>query len=134
QQYLRSIPYNREVDGETCYSFRRMLRENRAHCLEGAIAAAVILEQHGYPPVVVSIESRDKLDHVLWLFKRNGKLGSVARSRDIGFAWRHTRFRHGPRSGCELFRTVRRQYRQDHRLCSCKSICVGNLRLEILDA
>jgi hypothetical protein len=70
-----------------------MLRENRAHCLEGTIAAAVILEQHGYPPVVVSIESRDKLDHVLWLFKRDGRLGSVARSRDIGLHGRKPVFR-----------------------------------------
>lgn len=93
QQYLRSIPYNRELDGETCYSFRRVLRENRAHCLEGALAAAVILEQHGYPPVVVSIESQDKLDHVLLLFKRNGRLGSVARSRDIGLHGRKPVFR-----------------------------------------
>ena len=93
QQFLRSIPYNREMDGETCYSFRRVLRENRAHCLEGALAASVILEQHGYPPVVVSIESQDKLDHVLLLFKRNGRLGSVARSRDIGLHGRKPVFR-----------------------------------------
>src|SRR5262249_59416387 len=72
QTFLRSIRYNRETSGATCYSFRRVLRENRAHCLEGALVAAVILEQHGYPPVVVSIESQDKLDHVLFLFKRGG--------------------------------------------------------------
>lgn len=93
QQFLRSIPYNRELNGETCFSFRRVLREHRAHCLEGAIAAAAILEQHGYPPVVVSIESQDKLDHVLLLFKRNGRLGSVARSRDVGLHGRKPVFR-----------------------------------------
>lgn len=93
QHFLRSIPYNREIDGDTCYSFRRMLREHRAHCLEGTLAAAVILEQHGYPPVVVSIESQDKLDHVLLLFKRKGRLGAVARSRDIGLHGRKPVFR-----------------------------------------
>ncbi|MFY9557449.1 MAG: hypothetical protein WAV20_12595 [Blastocatellia bacterium] len=96
QRYLRMIPYNRELDGATCYSFRRVLRENRAHCLEGALVAAVILEQHGYPPVLVSIESQDRLDHVLLLFNRNGRFGAVARSRDIGL--------HGRRP---VFRTVR---------------------------
>src|SRR5260370_550214 len=65
QQFLRRLPYNREHDGGTCYSFRRVIRENRAHCLEGALSAAVILEQHGYPPLLMSIESQDKLDHVL---------------------------------------------------------------------
>src|ERR1700741_4239585 len=84
QQFLRAIPYNREMDGQTCYSFRRVLRENMAHCLEGALVAATLLEQHGYPPVLVSIESQDKLDHVLFLFRRNGRLGSIARSRDAG--------------------------------------------------
>lgn len=93
QQFLRTLPYNREVDGETCYSFRRVIRENRAHCLEGALCAAAILEQHGYPPLLMSIESQDKLDHVLLIFKRNGRLGSVARSRDVGLHGRKPVFR-----------------------------------------
>lgn len=93
QQFLRSIPYNRELDGETCFSFRRVLREHRAHCLEGALVAATILEQHGYPPALLSIESQDRLDHVMLLFKRNGLLGSVARSRDIGLHGRKPVFR-----------------------------------------
>lgn len=93
QKFLRTIPYNREVDEETCYSFRRVLRENTAHCLEGALVAAVILEQHDYPPMLVSIESQDKLDHVLLLFKRKGRLGCVARSRDAGLHGRKPVFR-----------------------------------------
>jgi hypothetical protein len=93
QSYLRRIPYNREPEGPTCFSFRRVLVENRAHCLEGALVAAVILEQHGYPPSLVSIESQDQLDHVLLLFKRNGRWGSVARSRDIGLHGRKPVFR-----------------------------------------
>lgn len=93
QRYLRTIPYNRELNGSTCFSFRRALQENRAHCLEGALVAAVILEQHGYPPTLVSIESQDKLDHVLLLFERNGLWGSVARSRDIGLHGRKPVFR-----------------------------------------
>lgn len=93
QEFLRTIPYNREIDGETCYSFRGVLRKNIAHCLEGALVAAVILEQHGYPPILVSIESQDQLDHVLFLFRENGRLGSVARSRDIGLHGRKPVFR-----------------------------------------
>jgi hypothetical protein len=93
QRFLRTIAYNRELDGETCLSFRRVLSEKRAHCLEGALVAAVILERHGYPPVFVSIESQDKLDHVLLLFKRRGRFGSVARSRDVGLHGRKPVFR-----------------------------------------
>ena len=57
------------------------------------MVAAVILEQHGYPPLLVSIESQDKLDHVLFLFEENGKYGAVARSRDIGLHGRKPVFR-----------------------------------------
>jgi hypothetical protein len=96
QRFLNQIPYNREHGGPTCRSFRNVIRENRAHCLEAAMVAAVILEQHGYPPLLVSIESQDRLDHVLFLFKENGKYGAVARSRDIGL--------HGRKP---LFRTIR---------------------------
>jgi hypothetical protein len=69
------------------------VRENQAHCLEGAVTAAAILEQHGHPPILMSIESQDQLDHVLLIFKRNGLLGSVARSRDIGLHGRKPVFR-----------------------------------------
>jgi hypothetical protein len=93
QRFLRSIPYNRETGKQTCFSFRRAIMENRAHCLEGALVAAAILEQHGYPPLLVSIESQDKLDHVLFIFKQRGKYGSVARSRDIGLHGRKPVFR-----------------------------------------
>ncbi len=46
--------------------------------------AAVALEQHGYPPLVLSFESIDHLDHVLFVYQQDGKWGSVARSRDPG--------------------------------------------------
>ena len=46
--------------------------------------AAVVLEQHGYPPLVLSFESIDHLDHVLFVYRQGGKWGSVARSRDPG--------------------------------------------------
>lgn len=93
QRYLMSIPYNREPEGATCLSFRRVVCENRAHCLEGALVAATILEQHGYPPMLVSIESQDHLDHVLFLFRQDGKYGAVARSRDTGLHGRKPVFR-----------------------------------------
>ena len=48
------------------------------------MAAAVILEQHGYPPLLLDLESWDLLDHVIFVFQRKGLWGSIARSRDIG--------------------------------------------------
>jgi hypothetical protein len=84
QQFLRALPYNWEKKGETLRTFRGVVRHFRAHCLEAALAAAAILEQHGYPPLLLDIESQDKLDHVLFLFRKGGCWGTVARSRDAG--------------------------------------------------
>jgi hypothetical protein len=93
QQFLRHLPYNWERGGETLRSFREVVRLKTAHCLEAALAAAVILEQHGYPPLVVSFESKDLVDHVIFVFRRAGRWGSVARSRDAGLHGRKPVFR-----------------------------------------
>jgi hypothetical protein len=55
--------------------------------------AAVVLEQHGYAPLVLSFESIDHLDHVLFVYKSAGRWGSVARSRDPGLHGRLPHFR-----------------------------------------
>ncbi len=79
------------------------MRHHTAHCLEAALFAATVLEQHGYPPLVISFESIDELDHVIFVYQRPkssvggrqsavgsrqsavvGRWGSVARSRDPG--------------------------------------------------
>ena len=84
QRWLHALPYNHERRGETLRSFRGVVRRHAAHCLEAALAAAVILEQHGYPPLLLSFESIDQLDHVIFVFRQDGRWGSVARSRDPG--------------------------------------------------
>lgn len=93
QAFLRGLPYNREAKGETLRTFRQVVRHGQAHCLEGALVAATMLEQHGYPPLLLDIESRDKLDHVLFLFRLQGRYGTVARSRDFGLHGRKPVFR-----------------------------------------
>jgi hypothetical protein len=93
QRWLNRLPYNTEPDGPTQRSFREVVRLHTAHCLEGALAAAVILEQHGYPPRVLSFESIDQLDHVIYVYQRHGRWGSIARSRDPGLHGRKPVFR-----------------------------------------
>ncbi len=86
QHFLNQLPYNTEPPPtrDTLRSFRHVLRHRTAHCLEAALTAACILEQHGYPPLVMSLESADGLDHVLLIYRQRGRWGSVARSRDPG--------------------------------------------------
>ena len=93
QEFLRRLPYNWEKEGETLRSFRQVVRLKTAHCLEAALVSAVVLEQHGYPPQVVSFESKDGIDHVIYVFRRGGRWGSVARSRDAGLHGRKPVFR-----------------------------------------
>src|SRR5262249_845857 len=75
---------------------REVVKRNTAHCLEACVSAAVILEQHGYPPFLLDLESIDLLDHVIFVFQKNGQWGSIARSPDIGL--------HRPKP---LFRSLR---------------------------
>ncbi len=95
QRFLNGLPYNTEPPPgrATLRSFRGVVRHHTAHCLEAALAAAVILEQHGYPPLVLSFESIDQLDHVLFVYQRGERWGSVARSRDPGLHGRKPVFR-----------------------------------------
>ncbi|HEY6121045.1 MAG TPA: hypothetical protein VIV66_13875 [Pyrinomonadaceae bacterium] len=93
QRFLTAMPYNREPDGGTVRSFREVLKKHEVHCLEAAIATAVILEQHGYPPLLFDLESKDLLDHVIFVYQKNGLWGSIARSRDIGLHGRRPLFR-----------------------------------------
>jgi hypothetical protein len=91
QAYLNSLPYNKRSPA-TMRSFRGVVRTGTAHCLEGALSAAVILEQHGYPVRFLDLESQDGLDHILFLYKKDGRWGTVARSRDPGLHGRRPVF------------------------------------------
>jgi hypothetical protein len=86
QCFLNHLPYNTEPPPgrATLRSFRGVVRHGTAHCLEAALSAAVILEQHGLPPLVLSFESIDELDHVIFVYQHRGRWGSIARSRDPG--------------------------------------------------
>jgi hypothetical protein len=93
QRWLNDLRYNTEANGETQHSFRPVVRLRKAHCMEAALFAAVVLEQHGYPPLVMSLASKDWLDHVIFVYRHDTGWGSVARSRDPGLHGRKPRFR-----------------------------------------
>ncbi|MCA1640945.1 MAG: hypothetical protein LC785_02960 [Acidobacteria bacterium] len=93
QRYLTAMRYNREECGATLRTFRGVVSRGEAHCLEAALSAAAVLEQHGDPPLLMSLESQDQLDHVVFVFQRDGLWGAVARSRDLGLHGRKPVFR-----------------------------------------
>lgn len=96
QQFINDLGYNWERNGETLRSFRRVLQEDAgAHCLEATFVAATILEQHGYPALVLDMESKDQLDHCVFLYQdqSSGKYGSIGISREAELGGRLPRFR-----------------------------------------
>jgi hypothetical protein len=94
QAWLNALPYNTEPapGGATLRSFRGVVRTGTAHCFEAALSAAALMEQHGWPPLVLSLESIDELDHVIFVYRRQGRWGSIARSRDPGLHGRRPVF------------------------------------------
>ncbi|MDR7514046.1 MAG: hypothetical protein QN165_04455 [Armatimonadota bacterium] len=93
QRWLRQLPYNWETRRPTLRSFRGVVRVGQAHCLEAVLAAAAVLDHHGYPPWVLDLESEDGLDHVVFVFRKDGRWGAVAKSRDAGLHGRRPVFR-----------------------------------------
>jgi hypothetical protein len=79
QSWLAALDYNHAK--KSMRSFRGVHAHKTAHCLEGALAAAFLLEPHGYPPLLLDLESKDQLDHVVFCYQRGGKWGAVGKSR-----------------------------------------------------
>lgn len=90
QEWLRSLAYNK---ADTMYGLVGVVKQKKAHCLEGVLSVAALLEPHGYPPLILDLESKDNLDHTLFLYNENGKFGTVAMSRDIGLDGRKPVFK-----------------------------------------
>jgi hypothetical protein len=94
QQFLdEEIRYNKERDGDTCYSPRLVLRHRTAHCLEGAMLAAAALEFHGHAPLVVDMEAVRDDDHVIAVYRVDDGWGAVAKSNYSGLRYRSAVYR-----------------------------------------
>jgi len=94
QSFLDSeIGYNKELQGETCRSPRRVLQDRLAHCLEGALFAAAALRVQGFPPLVLDLEAVRDDDHVLAIFRQRGHWGAIGKSNYSGLRFREPVYR-----------------------------------------
>ncbi len=81
QDFLDALPMNWEKKGETHYSPRRALREKKAHCIEGALIAALAFWMHGEKPLLMDLRARrPDDDHVVALYRKNGYWGMVSKT------------------------------------------------------
>jgi len=90
QQYLDQLPYHL---ADTAWSPRRVLREQTAHCLEGALFAAAALRVLGHPPLILDFEAEHDTDHVLAIFKVKNHWGAIAKSNYTGCRYREPVYR-----------------------------------------
>ena len=81
QDYLDTLPINFETAGETYMSPRRVIRNQTAHCFEGALLAAAAFSYHGQKPLLLDLVTieRDE-DHVVALFRENGLWGAISKT------------------------------------------------------
>jgi hypothetical protein len=83
------IKHNPARDGVECRSPREVLKFGKAHCIEGALLAAAILEFHGQKPLLMDLRSTpNDLDHVVALFKQHGHWGAISKTNHVVLRYR----------------------------------------------
>ena len=94
QQFVNSIPINHEIGGETVLSVREVLRQRRAHCIEGAMLAACALWVQGEPPLVMHLDCHiSDFPHVVALFRRSGYWGAISKTNGAPLRYRDPIYR-----------------------------------------
>ena len=131
QAFLYGLGQNFELKGETCNSVRTVLWERRAHCIEGAMLAACALWIHGEPPLLLDFQAVRDFDHVVAVFRRNGRWGAISKTNGIGLRWRDPVYR----SLRELAMSYLHEYynKRDHKTLRTYSIPYDLRRMDPAD-
>ena len=89
QDFLNSLKFNFESEGETLKSPIFTLRGKNAHCIEGALLGAYILSQHGFVPYLMHLKTtKGDYDHVVVPFKVNGLWGALSKTNHAVLRYR----------------------------------------------
>ena len=90
QRFIDDMPYHL---ADTAWSPRRLLRENTAHCFEGAMLGAAALRANGFPPLILDLEAENDTDHVIAIYRIKGHWGAIAKSNYTGCRYREPVYR-----------------------------------------
>ncbi len=87
QAFLDEIQYP-ATDRNRCPL--NVLRDLQGHCLDGALFAAAALRRLGHAPLLVDMFPEPGMDddHVLAIFKLNGRFGALAKSNFVSLRYR----------------------------------------------
>ena len=90
QGFLDSVEYNPVYE---CRSPRWVIKKRSAHCFEGALFAAAVLQFNGFRPLIVDLKAYNDDDHVIAVFKEDGHWGAVAKSNFTTLRYREPVYR-----------------------------------------
>ena len=90
QTFLESVPYSAD-DRYRCPL--SVLRDRRAHCYDGAVFAAALLQRIGYPARIVNLYAERDDEHLLAVFRVKGAWGALAKSNFVGLRGREPVYR-----------------------------------------
>lgn len=90
QSFLDATEYS---DDPIYRSPRRVMRDRKAHCVDGALFACACLRRHGRPPLVLDMTAENDDDHFLAVVRAGRFLGAVAKSNFVGIRFREPLFR-----------------------------------------
>lgn len=94
QDFLDTLAINHEKREETCMSPRRVLETRKAHCLEGALLAAVAFKLQGERPLLMELKATNEdQDHAVALYRVNGHWGAVSKTNHTSLRFRDPVYR-----------------------------------------
>ena len=94
QAFLNAIPCNHEIGGETILSVREVLRQRRAHCIEGAMVAAAAMWLNGQRPLLLHLDcDLSDYPHVIAVFRQHGAWGAISKTNGPPLRYRDPIYR-----------------------------------------
>lgn len=94
QDYLNTLEFNFEKEGETLKSPIQTMRLGNAHCMEGALLGAYVLSIHGFRPLILHLKAiRGDYDHVIAPFKLHGLWGALSKTNHAVLRYREPVYR-----------------------------------------
>ena len=94
QDFVSRLHWNHQADGPTALSVVGVLRQDQAHCIEGAFVAACALWLNGHPPLLIDLgAARGDVDHVMALFRRGRYWGAISKSNSPYLRYRDPIYR-----------------------------------------
>ncbi|PJA86562.1 MAG: hypothetical protein CO141_03980 [Candidatus Moranbacteria bacterium CG_4_9_14_3_um_filter_42_9] len=89
QDFLDTLKINFEEKGDTSLPPIMVLKKRICHCTEGAVLAALALRVHGQEPLLLDLTAnRHDFDHVVALFKKDGKWGAISKTNHAALRYR----------------------------------------------